>query len=121
MRYFKESEFHCNCGKCGFGYHDMDEDFTKRLDRARGYAGVPFVLTSTIRCMKYNCSGAVGSDETSSHPKGEAADIACDSSYERYRIIRGLVKAGFARIGIGPNFVHVDSDSDKPKELIWRY
>lgn len=120
MIHFKKSEFYCPCG-CGLGFDDMDEDLPYYLNMARGYAEVPFVLTSTIRCMKHNLSEEVGGSETSSHLKGLAIDIKCDSSYERYRMIQGLKKAGFTRIGIGKDFIHADKDPDKPKELMWVY
>lgn len=118
MIHFKESEFYCRCG-CGLCFEYMDEDVPRDLDRARGYAGVPFVLTSSIRCKKHNLKE--GGSETSSHLPGYAADIECLSSYARYRILHGLKKAGFTRIGIGPGFIHADKDPDKPKELIWLY
>lgn len=120
MKYFHESEFYCPCG-CGLSFGDMDEDFVRDLDRARSYARVPFILTSSIRCMQHNLKKEVGGSETSSHPLGLAGDIECLSSYARYRILHGLEKAGFTRIGIGPNFIHADQDLDKPKELTWVY
>jgi len=99
----------------------MDEDFIVKLDRARSYAEVPFIINSSIRCMKYNLSGRIKSTKTSSHPKGYAVDLKCTSSYHRYRIIYGLKKAGITRIGIRKDFIHADNDPDKPKELIWVY
>jgi len=118
---FKEDEFYCPCGECDLDFEDMDEDIVLDLDRARGYAEVPFKLNSTIRCMAHNLKPEVGGSKTSSHPKGLAADIECKTSYARYKIIYGLRKAGFNRIGIGKNFVHADKDPDKPKELMWVY
>jgi len=116
MIYFKESEYYCPCG-CGLGFEDMDEDFVLKIDRARHYAKVPFVLTSSIRCIKHNIKE--GGSETSSHLIGLANDIKCLTSYYRYRIIYGLMKAGFTRFKIGIDFIHVDDDQDKPKELLW--
>ena len=116
--FFKESEFKCNCG-CNLGYSDMDESFVIRLDIARGHAEVPFRITSSIRCEKHNTK--VGGKKNSAHPKGEGADIEVISSYERFKIIAALIKVGFNRIGIGENFIHVDDDTDKPKELCWLY
>ena len=121
MIHFKESEFYCPCEECDLDFYDMDEDFIYALDRARGYAEVPFILTSTIRCAAYNLKEEVGGSETSSHPKGLAGDIACITSYNRYRILYGLKKAGFTRIGIAKTFIHADQDTDKPKEMIWIY
>ncbi|MCP4673401.1 MAG: peptidase M15 [Desulfobacula sp.] len=121
MIHFKESEFNCPCSECSLDFEDMDEDFVMDLDRARGYAEVPFNLTSSIRCMKHNLKKSVGGSKTSSHPKGYAADISAASSYEKFRIFHGLKKAGFNRIGIGKDFIHGDKDPDKPKELLWVY
>lgn len=103
------------------GIADMDEDFVARLDLARGIAKYPFVLTSAVRCPKYNASDEVGGSETSSHPLGFAGDIEAEDSHARFKIIHGLIKAGFNRIGIGRKFIHVDSDPNKSKNVIWLY
>jgi len=116
MIHHKESEFYCPC--CDLSFKDMDEDFVNDLDRARGYAGVQFRYNSTIRCKEHN-DFVGGGSKTSSHLKGLAADIEVRSSYERFRILHGLKKSGFTRFGIYKNFIHVDGDPDKPKELIW--
>ena len=121
MLHFKGKEFFCPCTECSLNFDDMDEDFIRDLDLARGYAHVPFHLTSSIRCAKHNLRPETGGTKTSSHLKGLAVDIACPSSYYRYRIIYGLRRAGFDRIGIGNNFIHVDKDMDKPRELMWTY
>jgi len=117
MKYFKEREF--SCPDCNLGFDDINEDAIRALDQARGYAGVPFKITSSIRCKKHNKE--VGGKKSSSHLTGVAFDIACDSSYNRYRILHGLLKAGFNRIGVAEKFLHCDVDNDKPKELIWVY
>jgi len=119
MKYFKESEFYCPCG-CGLNIDDMDEDVVRDLDIARSRAGLPFVLTSTVRCKAYNAT-LKNASKTSSHPDGYAVDILCESSYHRFKIVTALMSAGFTRIGIGANFIHADKDPFKPKELIWRY
>lgn len=115
LEYFKSSEFACPC--CG--ENDMDADFLARLDTARGIAGVPFRITSGLRCPKHNSE--IGGKKTSSHLRGYAVDIAATSSRERYHIIRGLMEAGFERIGIGQTFIHVDDDPDKPDWVTWLY
>ena len=116
--FFTEYEFFCPCGKCHLNYVDMDEDFIFDLKRARARAEVPFILTSTIRCIEYN---RTMSKDTSSHLKGVAADIACTTSYHRYKIIESLFWVGLTRFGIRKDFIHVDRDMDKPKELTWVY
>lgn len=98
----------------------MNQAFLKRLDIARGMAGTSFKINSGYRCKKHNDSIA-GASPTSSHLKGVAVDIACTNSAKRYLILRGLINAGFSRIGIDRNFIHVDEDCEKDQNVIWRY
>ena len=98
----------------------MDTGFLSKLDVARGLAGVPFIINSGYRCQKHNAE-IPGSDPTSSHPKGLASDIRCLDSSSRWKIIFGLEKAGFLRIGVRKDFIHVDFDENKPPELLWTY
>lgn len=115
MKHFAISEFKCGC--CGMA--QMDRDFLDRLDRARGLAAIPFTVTSGYRCKAHNKS--VGGSVTSSHVKGLAADIHCTTAADRYLIINALLNAGFTRMGIGPDFIHVDDDRDKTPGVIWLY
>lgn len=118
MEYFKDSEFQCKCGECGKNINDMDKELLFMLDKARGVAEVPFVITSSIRCAKHN--KAVGGVATSSHLSGNAVDIAIDNDLMRAKVTSGLVKAGFRRIGVASNFIHADNDSTK-NSSIWKY
>lgn len=113
---FGAHEFECKCYKCGLGLKDMDEDFISRLELARVIAGVKFILTSAIRCEAHNRN--VGGSETSAHLKGLAVDIKAEKSHERFKIIYGLIKAGFKRILIYKDFIHVDEDPSKPQEIL---
>lgn len=115
MKHFQRSEFLCPC--CG--NEDMEPAFLARLDEAREIAGVPFVITSGFRCRKHNAE--IGGVEDSAHTWGVACDIAATSSPRRYHIIRGLLAAGFRRLGIGSDFIHADMDEDKPQDVIWTY
>jgi len=115
MKYFKLEEFDCPCCKQG----EMKPEFLVILDNAREMAGVPFRINSGFRCEKHNKE--VGGKPTSSHLFGYACDISADTSYKRYKVLKGLILAGFTRIGIGSNFIHADSDSSKPPEALWLY
>ncbi len=115
MKNFKESEFSCKC--CG--KTEMNADFLNKLDLARSVAGVPFVITSGYRCKKHN--KAIGGVDNSSHVRGYAVDISVKDSRSRFRIIWGLCSAGFKRIGVASDFIHVDSDPDKDREVMWVY
>jgi len=106
---------------CGCGLTIIDSEFWTRLDKARDIAGVPFTITSGARCLEYNYK--IGSTPTSSHIKGLAVDIATVTSGARFKVIKGLMEAGFTRVGYnGPKkFVHVDLDYEKPQELMFDY
>jgi len=115
LNHFSLSEF--DCPYCGA--NRMHKSFLKRFDLARKISDVPYIVTSGYRCKKRNKE--VGGKEDSSHLIGIAADIKCETSYMRSRIIYGLMKAGFIRIGIGRNFIHADDDVAKAQEVIWLY
>ena len=115
MKYFTDKEFNCPCCK----QNNMDGNLLDQLDRARGYAGTSFVISSGYRCPAHN--EYVGGSETSSHLKGMAVDIMAKNSSQRYEILSGLIKAGFVRIGIGKTFIHVDNDYVKSLGVVWLY
>lgn len=52
---------------------------------------------------------------------GKAVDIRCGSSAVRFRVVSGLLAAGFRRIGVGRIFVHVGCDAGKAQDVIWDY
>jgi hypothetical protein len=124
MKYFSRSEFNCKCG-CGLGYDQYSKSTLSKLDNAREYAGVSFVLTSAARCLAHN--EQEGGSSTSSHLASlatneiTAVDIEAQNSAKRFRIIEGLIKAGFKRIGIAKTFIHADDDPDKPAMVAWLY
>lgn len=102
FKYFKLEEFDCPC--CG--KNNTEEELILRLDKARHIAGIPFIVNSGCRCEKHN--EEVGGKKKSNHLKGLAADIACKNDVERFRIVKGLIDAGFRRIGVGKGYVHAD-------------
>lgn len=114
LKYFKLSEFD---DAPGTG-KNMKKDFLTKLDKARAIADVPFNITSGYRSKETN--KRVGGVSTSSHLKGLAADISCKDSSTRQKIISGLIKSGFTRIGIADTFIHCDTDKQK-NDAIWLY
>jgi len=116
MKYFTRSEFD-SPDKKGSGEY-MDCDFLEMIDRARDIADIPMHITSGYRTKEHN--EAVGGSKTSSHLNGFAADIACNNSFDREKMISAFVMAGFKRIGIAHNFIHVDNDMTK-RNAIWLY
>ena len=116
LKYFVASEFENARPACSLS--DMDEGFMQLLDTARHIAQVPFIINSAYRSKDYELSQ--GRKGTSSHCKGVAVDIHCINPAARIRIITGLIKAGFSRIGIGKTFIHVDYDKEKDSTC-WLY
>lgn len=112
LRNFKLEEFACKC--CGQVH--MDAMFLAELDNARDYAGTPFTVNSGYRCPKHNQETGSTSEN---HTSGKAADITCLYGPERIKIVQGLIRAGFRRIGVGKTFIHADSMNDI--ESIWLY
>ena len=113
-QYFNYSEFECSCGK-----NETERALIDQLNFARETAEVPFVINSGFRCEKHNADA--GGKPDSSHLTGLAADIKCKSSRPRYKILSGLLEAGFTRIGIHKTFIHADIDESKPEEVVWMY
>ena len=105
-KYFKEIEY------------KMDKDFLAKLDKAREYAKMPFVINSAYRSPDHPESIK---NPLSSHIKGLAVDIKATDSRTRYRVLDALMSVGFNRIGIADTFIHVDDDSDKSPNVIWTY
>lgn len=90
-----------------------------KLDDMRHRAGIPIILSSGYRCVSYNRK--VGGVPGSSHTKGLAMDICCSDSEHRYIYLRAALAAGFTRIGISGQFMHLDIDPDKVQNRIWTY
>lgn len=95
----------------------LDVELVSKLDTARKAAGVPFRITSGLRTCSAN-TAALGV-EGSAHLSGKAVDLAIDDGTTRFAIVRGLLAAGFVRIGIYDRHCHVDIDPDKPQSVCW--
>jgi hypothetical protein len=95
----------------------MHAEFLEKLQWARTLSDYPYDLSSTIRCEQHNRD--VGGLENSSHVDGLAVDIRTPNARARYKILYGLIKAGFTRIGVYKTFIHVDYDPSKPQEVVW--
>lgn len=116
-KYFNESEFRACVPSCSL--QDMRQSTMNRLDAARELAGIPFVLNSAYRSLAWEKQR--GRSGTSSHTKGCAVDIRCNTSANRMKIIRACLALGFTRIGIGKTYIHVDDDETKPQNVMWHY
>jgi len=115
--YFEYNEFDSPDEKGS--YVHMDEGFLNKLAKAREEASIAFKITSGYRTPSHN--EKVGGVPSSSHTKGHAVDIYAPTSRQKYWIISALLSAGFNRIGIAKNFIHVDDDPSKAEDVLWTY
>ena len=97
---------------------NMDTSFIMKLDEAREFAGIPFIINSAYRSPSHPESIK---RPTSSHIKGLAVDIKATNSRQRGLILDALRAVGFDRIGIAKTFIHVDMDMDKDQDVTWLY
>ena len=116
LKYFSKSEFKCGQVNC---YDKMDRNLLEMLDVARGIAGKPFKINSSWRDKETNRKA--GGKSNSSHLRGNAVDISCISSKNRFLIVDALITAGFSRIGIAKTFIHCDVDENLPQNVMWLY
>lgn len=116
-KYFSESEFKRCTPSCSL--QDMDQGFMQTLDALRSLAGIPLVLNCAYRSKEYEKKK--GRSGNSAHTRGKAADIRCNANGTRSKIVTAALALGITRIGIGKNFVHVDTDKSLPQNVIWHY
>lgn len=115
--YFEYSEF--DSPDQEGSYEHMNVEFLNKLAQARKIAAVGFKITSGYRSPAHNAK--VGGVKGSSHTNGHAVDIYAPTSTQKYLIINALLQAGFNRIGVAKNFIHVDDDPSKAEDVIWTY
>lgn len=113
--HFSAEEFEKCVPKCK--YYDMDLTFMAKLERCREIASIPFYLNSAFRSGAWEISH--GRSGSSMHTLGRAVDIRCSSNQDRLKIIKAALEVGFVRIGVGPNFIHLDDSTLNP--CIWTY
>ena len=117
-KYFKIEEFD-DPNVEGSAAENMDFDFITLLNTIRHQSGVQMRITSGYRTEETN-SKLKNSVPNSSHLKGVAADIACNNSSDREKIIAAAIKNKVRRIGISAKFLHIDVDSEK-QPAVWLY
>ena len=115
--YFEYNEFDSPDVKGS--YEHMNVEFLNKIAYARKVAGCGFKITSGYRTPSHN--EKVGGVPSSSHIAGRACDIYAPTSRQKFLILSALLEAGFNRIGIAKNFIHVDDDPSKAEDVIWTY
>lgn len=113
MSFFKQREFVCpDCGEVkvsGYLIH--------MLNKIRSVYGKPMIINSGYRCKEYNKK--VGGKPSSAHLRGTAADIKCDNATDRFLLVSLACEAGFRRVGVYSDFVHLDVDDTLPRPVMW--
>jgi hypothetical protein len=112
--FFEDGVIECRCG-CGFIV--KRPALEARLYVAQLHAGFPFKINSWCRCFNHNV--AVGGKDDSEHRTGEAVDITAENSGERFRILKGLLLAGFKRVGVYNGYFHAGIKASKSQEVVW--
>ena len=115
--FFEYGEF--NSPDAPDSYEQMNVAFLNKLTKAREIASIGFKITSGYRTPEHN--EKVGGVPNSSHTLGHAVDIYAPTSRQKYIIINSLLQAGFNRIGVAKNFIHVDDDPSKNEDVIFTY
>ena len=120
MKYFSPETdpalFKCPCGTCEVKPTVRLLDV---LDACREEAGVPFVINSGPRCWHHN--KLIGGAEYSEHVDGEAADVRCRNSKDRYKILQAAHKMGVSRIGVAKGFIHLGVSDTHTPYVVWVY
>lgn len=116
-KYFKDAEFEACSPHCL--REQINDESLQRLDRAREIASTAFVLSSAYRSPDFERKK--GRSGKGAHTEGRAFDIRCSDSSKRWCIVFGALAAGFKRIGIAKNFIHLDDSPNLPYPVIWLY
>lgn len=105
--YFKDSDV-----------EGLDLELCAMLDRARALAGVEFIITRGFSTPEQNAA-LPESVKDSAHLTGNGVDLSCIDSSHRYNMLRGLILAGFTRIGIYSKHIHADNSPTLPQKVCW--
>lgn len=120
LSYFKDSEFiSANDPEKDKLTGKMNPELIRMLNVARYIDGKPWKVNSGIRSAAHNKT--VGGVAGSAHTKGLAVDISATTGVRKFEIINAAIAAGFTRIGVNKNFIHLDIDESKPSPSLFLY
>ena len=118
---FSRYEFRCKCGKCE--EDNISLDTVMMLQQISDGYRKSIIPNSATRCPAHN--KAVGGKDNSAHlinkKTGEsyAVDIPVSSASDRWKLVTLATTAGFTRIGIYSNFIHLDNAPDHVAFRMW--
>lgn len=97
----------------------MDRSIIELLESCRNDAGIPFVITSSIRCKAHN--DAVGGSDRSAHLTGHAVDISAKTGAQKRAILKAAMTWGAPRLGVAKDFIHIDTAPYLVQNVVWTY
>ena len=114
-------------GPCSCGADKISPVLIEKLQKVRNIIGRSIIITSGVRCEFYNASIKASMNSShipDDHGIGNAVDIACINSKDRYELVE-LAQKYFKRIGISKGqyggVIHLDVDRSKVQEVMWLY
>ena len=122
FEFFSDEELKCRCGNCGMGADDMDVEFMAEVIELRREIGVPFIVTSAIRCPEHN-NQVSSTGLNGPHTTGKALDIRANSRL-RSLIMQKAYEKGFNRFGVARTFLHIDGltfAEGFDEDVVWTY
>lgn len=100
---------------------NLHPDLTALLTELEKRMGFPLQITSGYRDPVHNVEvGGVSSSEHTNDPS-LAADIFCQRSATRFKMLREIFAMGVTRIGIGKTFIHIGISPTHPQMVCWDY
>jgi len=114
-KHFSLQEMACPC--CNNS--DIDPGLYEFLETVRTHYGKPMRVTSGKRCAVHNIK--IGGSTYSAHLTGQAADIACADSDDKYALVAAAIAAGAEGIGVYTKHVHMDIKTEhRQNKVLWR-
>lgn len=108
------SDFLCHCCNA----EGADPELLARIADAEKIIGRALEITDGYRCPVGN--RLLGGRRDTPHLDGHAAHIRADQADQRYAVLRAVILAGFRRIGIGGDYIHVDIRRTG-RGVVWLY
>jgi uncharacterized protein YcbK (DUF882 family) len=100
---------------------NLHPDLLAVLTQLEQRMGFELQITSGYRDPVHNVEvGGVSGSEHTMDPS-MAADVFCQRSTTRYKMLRELFSMAVRRIGIGKTFIHIGISTTHPQDVCWDY
>lgn len=100
---------------------NLHPDLVAILTQLEAAMGFSLQITSGYRDPVHNIDvGGVTNSEHTMDPS-MAADVFCQRSTTRFKMLKTLFALGVTRIGIGKTFLHIGISPDHPQGVAWDY